>query len=59
FFSDLQSCMLNPPGLSGEPRHTSFQSKQNLDKQKNDRFHQRKRSLLTLKNKIVLLSQGE
>ena len=51
--------MLNPPGLSGEPRHTSFQSKQNLDKQKNDRFHQRKRSLLTLKNKIVLLSQGE
>ena len=19
FFSDLQSCMLNPPGLSGEP----------------------------------------
>ena len=35
------------------------QSKQNLDKQKNDRFHQRKRSLLTLKNKIVLLSQGE
>ena len=27
--------------------------------QKNDRFHQRKRSLLTLKNKIVLLSQGE
>mgnify|MGYP006910197020 CR=1 FL=1 len=38
---------------------TLFNECPNLDKQKNDRFHQRKRSLLTLKNKIVLLSQGE
>ncbi|MDU4381280.1 MAG: hypothetical protein E7I65_07635, partial [Phocaeicola vulgatus] len=37
----------------------TFTEYPNLDKQKNDRFHQRKRSLLTLKNKIVLLSQGE